>query len=67
VLFFYARDLEDAERFSVLVVVGRLGQPVGHLAFLHNGVLFLVATIATSCYPWLKFTEALIEHPCDRR
>jgi hypothetical protein len=28
--------------------------PVGHLAFLHGSILFLVATIATACYVWLN-------------
>ncbi len=30
------------------------GQPVGHVAFLHASILFLVATIATACYAWLN-------------
>jgi len=28
--------------------------PVGHLAFMHGSILFLVATIATACYVWLN-------------
>ena len=28
--------------------------PIGHSAFLHASILFLVATIATACYAWLN-------------
>jgi len=27
---------------------------IGHLAFFHASILFLVATIATACYVWLN-------------
>jgi hypothetical protein len=28
--------------------------PIGHLAFMHGSILFLVATIATTCHIWLN-------------
>jgi len=30
------------------------GPFIGHLAFMHASILFLVATIATACYVWLN-------------
>lgn len=30
------------------------GQPVGHVAFLHASILFLIATIATASYAWIN-------------
>jgi hypothetical protein len=33
---------------------GTLGTPIGHVAFLHANILFLVATIATAGYAWLN-------------
>lgn len=30
------------------------GQAIGHSAFLHASILFLVATIATASYAWLN-------------
>jgi hypothetical protein len=30
------------------------GGTIGHSAFMHASILFLVATIATACYAWLK-------------
>lgn len=28
--------------------------PIGHAAFMHGSILFLVATIATACYVWVN-------------
>lgn len=30
------------------------GGPLGHVAFMHGSILFLVATIATACYVWVN-------------
>ena len=30
------------------------GGPIGHSAFMHGSILFLVATVATACYAWLN-------------
>jgi hypothetical protein len=30
------------------------GGPLGHSAFMHASILFLVATIGTACYTWLN-------------
>ena len=33
---------------------GTPGNGIGHLAFMHASILFLVATIATAGYAWLN-------------
>jgi hypothetical protein len=30
------------------------GGSIGHLAFMHGSILFLITTIATACYAWLN-------------